>query len=86
MSKAEAGTKLGVSESYDTIIGGTVVASTVPSSALTTTHAGAQFMYRLWRDPANVDGEDTYPDDAAVQTFGLHVLIDTLGSAGVGTK
>lgn len=47
---------------------------------------GAQFMYRLWRDPANVDGEDTYPDDAAVQTFGLHVLIDTLGSASVGTK
>lgn len=47
---------------------------------------GAQFMYRLWRDPANADGQDTYPDDAAVQTFGLHVLIDTLGSAGVGTK
>ncbi len=39
MSKAEAGTKLGVSESYDIIIGGTVVASTVPSSALTATHA-----------------------------------------------
>lgn len=35
---------------------------------------------------ADADGEDTYPDDAAVQTFGLHVLIDTLGSAGVGTK
>lgn len=47
---------------------------------------GAQFMYRLWRDPNNADGEDTYSKDAAVQTFGLHVIVDTLGSSQVGTK
>lgn len=62
------------------------IRSDFPDIAMTGYGIGTQFMYRLWRDPANVDGEDTYPNDAAAQTFGLHVLIDTLGSSQVSEK
>lgn len=39
---------------------------------------GAQFSYRLWRNPT--DGADTYSGDAGVKTFGLHVEIGSLGT------
>lgn len=38
---------------------------------------GSQFNARLYRVPTGVD---TYADDAAVMTVGLHVLVDTFGS------
>lgn len=47
---------------------------------------GAQFNFRLWRFPNNPDGLDTYGADAAVATFGLHVIADTLGSRTVAAK
>lgn len=42
-----------------------------------------QLHARLFRDPTD---NDTYGADAALATFGFHVLIDTLGSRGVITK
>lgn len=46
---------------------------------------GSQLMIRLFRNPA--DAADTYPDDAAiVGTFGVHYIIDTLGSREISGK
>jgi len=45
---------------------------------------GAQMHLRLYRDPN--DEDDTYGADAALATFGLHVLIDSLGSSSEATK
>lgn len=45
---------------------------------------GAQMHIRLFRDPTA--GADTYGSDAALATFGLHVLINTLGSREVILK
>ena len=45
---------------------------------------GTQFHLRLFRDPN--DGDDTYGSDAALATFGLHVLVDSFGSREVATK
>lgn len=39
---------------------------------------GAQFIFRLYRTPADV--ADTYADDVAAATVGLHVQVDSLGS------
>lgn len=39
---------------------------------------GAQFSFRLWRNPA--DAADTYGADVAAKTFGLHVEIHSLGT------
>jgi hypothetical protein len=44
---------------------------------------GAQLFFRLFRDPTD---NDTYGADAALATFGIHVLIDTIGSRQIGTK
>lgn len=45
---------------------------------------GSQMHIRIFRDPA--DGDDDYGADAALATFGLHVLLDTLGSREVASK
>jgi hypothetical protein len=44
---------------------------------------GTQMHVRLFRDPTD---SDTYGADAALATFGLHVLIDSLGSREVTAK
>ena len=44
---------------------------------------GTQLHVRLFRDPTD---SDTYAADAALATFGLHVLIDSLGSREVFAK
>lgn len=44
---------------------------------------GTQLHVRLFRDPTD---NDTYEADAALATFGLHVLVDSLGSREVLTK
>ena len=41
-----------------------------------------QLSIRLYRNPGN----DSYPDDAGLITFGLHVILNTLGSSQIGTK
>jgi hypothetical protein len=43
-----------------------------------------QAFFRLFRDPSHID--DNYRADAALATFSLHVLVDTLGSREIGTK
>lgn len=45
---------------------------------------GAQMHLRLFRDPTI--GADTYGADAALATFGLHVLVDSFGSRLPATK
>lgn len=45
---------------------------------------GSQIQFRLWRNPA--DAADTYGDDAAIQTMGIHALVDASGSEGIFTK
>lgn len=45
---------------------------------------GSRFVYRLFRDPA--DGADTYAADAGAFDFGIHYLMDTVGSRQVTTK
>jgi hypothetical protein len=45
---------------------------------------GTQMFIRLFRDPTV--GADTYGADAALATFGLHVLLDSLGSRGLLVK
>lgn len=45
---------------------------------------GSQMHIRIFRDPT--DGDDDYGADAALATFGLHVLLDTLGSREVASK
>ena len=54
-----------------------------PSIVTTGYTIGTQAHFRFYRNPT---GSDTYGDDAAVATVGLHVLIDTLGSRGISTK
>jgi hypothetical protein len=44
---------------------------------------GTQLHARLFRDPTD---SDTYGADAALATFGLHVLLDTIGSREVASK
>lgn len=45
---------------------------------------GSHLSIRLFRDPT--DAADTYPDDAALQSFGVHYEIDTVGSRGITSK
>lgn len=58
--------------------------ATFPTIDATGFTIGAQAFFRLFRDPTI--GADTYGFDAAIATFGIHVLLDTLGSRGIGTK
>lgn len=44
----------------------------------------SHFMFRLYRVPA--DEEDTYTNDAALLSFGVHYQIDTLGSRQIFYK
>lgn len=54
-----------------------------PAIALPGYSIGTQAHFRFYRDPT---GSDTYPNDAAVATIGLHVLLDSLGSREVSVK
>lgn len=45
---------------------------------------GWQIFFRLYRDPTDV--EDTYTDDAALATVGIHYQVDTLGSRNISSK
>lgn len=42
---------------------------------------GAQFSFRIWRNPTDV--ADTYGADVATKTFGLHVEIESMGTREV---
>lgn len=53
-----------------------------PTIATTGLKIGTQLSIRLYRNPGN----DSYPDDAGLITFGLHVILNTLGSSQLGTK
>lgn len=57
--------------------------SEFPAIALPGYKIGTQLHLRFFRNPT---GLDTYGDDAAVATIGIHVLVDTLGSKGRTTK
>ena len=46
----------------------------------------SHFAFRLYRDPNNVDGLDTYGSDALLISFGLHYQVDALGSRLITTK
>lgn len=45
---------------------------------------GAQIFFRLYCDPT--DAEDTYTDDAALATVGIHYQVDTIGSRQINSK
>lgn len=53
----------------------------IPTTGLT---IGAQVAARLFRDPT--DGDDSFGADAALLTFGFHVLVNSLGSRAIAAK
>lgn len=57
------------------------VVSAFPDVDVSAHNHGAQFSFRLWRNPS--DAADTYSSDAATKTFGLHVEIQSLGTRDV---
>lgn len=54
-----------------------------PAINLPSLTIGTQAHFKFYRNPT---GSDTYGDDAAVATVGLHVILNTLGSRGISTK
>lgn len=62
----------------------TSVFAAFPDIATAGLHIGTQVSFRLFRDPT--DGDDNYPGDAGLFTFGVHVLCDTVGSRAVSSK
>jgi hypothetical protein len=57
-----------------------------PDIVTTGVTIGAQMHIRLYRNPTAGNPDDTYGADAALATFGLHVLVNTLGSRQVAIK
>lgn len=55
-----------------------------PEIALPTIKIGSQFSCRIYRVPT--DPQDTYGFDVILKTFGLHVLVNSLGSRQLSTK
>jgi hypothetical protein len=55
----------------------------LPTITTPTLLIGTQASFRFFRDPTD---NDTYGADAAIRTFGLHVILNSLGSRQVGVK
>lgn len=51
--------------------------ASLPAIDMTGFTVGTQLFFRLFRDPTD---DDTYEADAVLATFGVHVLLNTIGS------